>query len=218
MTARVGGSLELSPVHDARPALVRRVGQLIASEGTDRHVPGEAGIWVFIFGDLSIFALLFATYLHYRAEDVAMFNASQLTLNQACGLVNTLLLLTSSALVVTGVRAIRARLRTLASWMFIGAFCCGLGFMVVKYFEYSDKISHGLTPATNHFYMYYFAMTGMHLFHLVIGMSVLAFLCFKARATELTERQMSYVEGGACFWHMVDLLWILLFPLLYFVR
>lgn len=183
-----------------------------------RHLPGEPGIWVFIFGDMTVFALLFGTYLYYRAEDVALFDASQLALNQTYGVINTLLLLTSSLLVVVGVRALRQRANRIGQWMFAGAMACGAGFALMKFLEYDDKISQGLTPATNDFYMYFYILTGLHFVHLLMGMAVLLVLFIKARAPELDRRQLSFVDSGACFWHMVDLLWIVLFPLLYFVR
>jgi nitric oxide reductase NorE protein len=182
------------------------------------HVPGEPGVWVLILGDMTVFALLFGVYLHYRAEDPALFHASQLGLNQTYGVINTLLLLSSSLCVVTGVRAIRHRIAHVAPAMFAAAWLCGLGFVVNKYLEYSDKLAHGIKPATNDFWMYFYVLTGLHLVHLLLGMVVLA-LCFvQSRRPTLDARRFGFVEGGACFWHMVDLLWIVLFPLLYLVK
>jgi nitric oxide reductase NorE protein len=169
-------------------------------------------------GDMTVFAVFFATYLYYRGQQTELFNAGQHTLKQGYGVINTLLLLTSSLLVVTGVRAVRQRRTNIAPWMFAGAMLCGLGFTFMKFLEYGEKLSHGITPATNSFYMYYFILTGLHFFHLLLGMGVLAFLVRAARKPELTPKQFGFVEGGACFWHMVDLLWIVLFPLLYLVQ
>ncbi len=75
----------------------------------------------------------------------------------------------------------------------------------------------GYGTGANHFYLYYFILTGLHLFHVCVGIAVLVFLLTQARRTELSETRMGVVEGGACFWHLVDLLWIVLFPLLYLV-
>jgi nitric oxide reductase NorE protein len=181
------------------------------------HIPGEAGAWVFIFGDMIVFAVLFATYLYYRGQDAALFDRSQAALNQTYGAVNTLLLLASSLLVVMAVRTVRSRHR--AALPFIaGAFACGLAFSVLKVVEYSGKVSHGIKPATNDFFMYYFVLTGLHWFHLLIGLCVLSVLFALARKPQLSRRQFAFFEGGACFWHMVDLLWIVLFPLLYLVK
>lgn len=183
-----------------------------------RHIPGEEGTWVFIFGDMILFAIFFVTYLHYRSQNPELFNESQKHLQQAYGAINTLLLLTSSLFVIVGIRAIRRHAHRLAPACFASAFGCGIGFSIMKFLEYYDKVSHGLNPSTNNFFMYYFVLTGLHWFHLFIGLAVLTFLFFKARKVELTVKEFAFVEGGACFWHMVDLLWIVLFPLLYFVR
>lgn len=200
----------MSILVDTAPERVRNA----KSEG---HVPGETGVWVFIFGDMMVFAVLFATYLYYRAENVELFNTSQGALNQTYGAVNTLLLLLSSMLVVMAVRAVRKQMRRVAPWLIAGAFTCGLAFSALKVIEYTGKVDHGITPATNDFYMYYFILTGLHWFHLAIGLCVLGVLFVLARKPKLTQQQFAFVEGGASFWHMVDLLWIVLFPLLYLV-
>jgi nitric oxide reductase NorE protein len=181
------------------------------------HVPGEAGIWVFIFGDMVIFAVLFATFLYYRGKNVELFDRSQTALNQNYGAVNTVVLLVSSLLVVLAVRAVRKRM-PLAPQLVAGAIACGIIFSLLKVLEYTQKVSHGITPATNDFFMFYFVLTGLHWFHLAVGLAVLTTLYVFTRKPELTERRYAFIEGGACFWHMVDLLWIVLFPLLYLVK
>ena len=183
-----------------------------------RHLPGEEGMWVFIFGDMTVFALLFGVYLFYRGHDVARFDEAQQQLNQTYGAVNTLVLLTSSLLVVTAVRAMRREARDLARWLTYGAMACGVVFILNKALEYGDKISHGLVPATNQFFTYFYVMTGLHLFHVVLGLALLGFVVSLTRRPYLDARQRSYLEGAACFWHMVDLLWIVIFPLLYLVK
>lgn len=185
-----------------------------ASSRPEVHLPGEVGAWVFILGDMTIFAVLFATFLVARGKDVSLFSSSQVALNQDFGVANTLVLLTSSVLIAWGVRSIREG-KGPASWLFLGAFACGLSFSALKCMEYVGKVHHGITPATNDFYMYYFVLTGLHWFHVALGMVVLLVLFRLARKPSLTDQQLAFVEGGACFWHMVDLLWIVLFPLLY---
>jgi nitric oxide reductase NorE protein len=182
------------------------------------HVPGESGIWVFILGDMVVFAIMFATYLYYRGKDVALFNISQLRLNPDFGLVNTLLLLASSLLVVLAVGLVRAGNHRPARALILGAIGCGLAFSVLKVIEYSSKIDAGITPQTNQFFMFYFVLTGLHWFHLAIGLAVLGYMYFSARRTALDINQFAWFEGAGCYWHMVDLLWIVLFPLLYLVN
>ena len=185
---------------------------------TDRHIPGEAGFWVFIFGDMVIFAVLFATYLYHRSADPALFEQSQRSLNPDYGAFNTIVLLVSSLLVVMAVRAVRRGTGGVAPPLIAGAFVCGLIFSALKVVEWSEKIHAGLTPTKNDFYMYYFVLTGLHWFHLIVGLVVLTCLFFIARRDGLSRGQFAFLEGGACFWHMVDLLWIALFPLLYLVK
>lgn len=189
-----------------------------ASDPPGRHVPGEAGIWIFILGDMTVFALLFGVYVDARSKDPALFDRGQAALDQDYGAVNTLLLLTSSILVVMAVRALMAGSARPARLLVLGALACAAGFCVTKYLEWSDHLSHGLKPATSDFWTYYYVLTGLHLFHLLIGMGVLTFILVQTRRPVLSAGRLAFVEGGACFWHMVDLLWIVLFPLIYLVR
>jgi len=165
-----------------------------------------------------VFALLFGVYVDARAKDPGLFVHSQAILDKDYGVINTMLLLSSSLMVVTAVRAMRAGLRHLAPKLLVGAFCCGVGFCLTKYLEWGDHLRHGFNPGTNDFWMYYYILTGLHFFHLLLGMGVLAFLYTQSREARLGVRQVAFVEGGACFWHMVDLLWIVLFALLYLVK
>lgn len=183
-----------------------------------RHIPGEEGVWVFIFGDMTVFAILFGVYLYYRGEQPELFNEAQLLLNQTFGVVNTLVLLTSSLFVVTAVRAVRRDANVLATRLTYAAIICGFVFIVNKAIEYGQKISHGIVPATNQFFMYFYVMTGLHLLHVILGMAFLWFVVKLTRRASLSQREHGYLEGAACFWHMVDLLWIVIFPLLYLVK
>ena len=147
-----------------------------------------------------------------------LFDESRRTLSIGIGLTNTLVLLTSSLFVVTALRAIRASERFAARWLLVGALLCAAStFVGLKVVEYTAKVNQGHTPAQNAFYTYYFILTGLHLFHVVIGIVVLVLLLAQTRHAELSATRMALFEGGACFWHLVDLLWIVLFPLLYLV-
>ena len=190
----------------------------IAPESTKAHLPGEVGIWVFVFGDMMIFTLFFCTFVFYRAQEVELFRASQLVLNQNYGVINTMLLLTSSAFVFHAVRSIREGLARRGSVLLALAFLCGGGFAVIKIMEYSEKIGHDITPVTNNFYMFYFMLTGIHFMHVLLGLGVLVFLWLRSRRASITPGDIVLFESGATFWHMVDLLWIVLFPLLYLMK
>lgn len=180
-----------------------------------KWIPGEAGLWVFILGDMCMFAMFFGVFVYERAGQEAVFNASRDTLNTTLGAVNTLVLLTSSLAVVLGVRALRAAKADVARRFFAGAFVCGLVFSFDKYLEWSHHVHEGLTPEKNEFYMLFFVFTGIHFLHLLIGMGVLVFLWRLAGRTRGAAADMRALEGGASYWHLVDLLWVVLFPLLY---
>lgn len=181
-------------------------------------MPGETGVWVFILGDMLIFALFFVVFVYYRAHDVPLFSHSQSTLNQGYGAFNTFLMLTSSWFVALAIQAARKNLGKLSPNLFSLAFLCGLGFVMVKFFEYSEKIHAGITLTTNDFYMYYYVFTGIHLMHVLIGMGVLAFLWNTSRSGDFNEKNINVLESGASFWHLVDILWIVLFALLYLIK
>ena len=130
-----------------------------------------------------------------------------------------MILLTSSWLVALAVqlahrRASRERISRLLAW---GA-ACGLAFAVLKAVEYAKKLWAGISMLTNDFYMYYFTLTGLHLVHVAAGTLILLFLWRKASTASYERGNLAGLEAGATFWHMVDLLWVVLFPLLYLVR
>jgi len=164
-----------------------------------------------------VFGAFFATFMVERSKAPEVFDASRKTLNVGVGLTNTLVLLASSLCVVIALNAIRAGARSTATSAVAAAVVCGLAFFGLKVFEYASAIAAGHGPDANHFYLYYYILTGLHLFHVCVGMLVLAFLLMQTRRTELSATRIAVVEGGACFWHLVDLLWIVLFPLLYLV-
>jgi nitric oxide reductase NorE protein len=183
-----------------------------------RHLPGEEGIWVLILGDLAVFSIFFATYLVYRAGDPALYAASQASLDRGLGLLNTGLLLTSSLFVALAVRAAReARAPRVVAWL-SAALACGAGFVASKAFEWSTKLSAGVTLNTDEFFTFYYMFTGIHLLHVLIGVGVLAYLALRSRRPDPGSGWVSVMEGGGAFWHLVDLLWVVLFPLLYLVR
>jgi len=183
-----------------------------------RRLPGEAGIWVFIAGDLAIFSLFFLTYLYYRGDDVALFFASQQQLSLTFGTINTVLMLTSSWFVASAVHGVRRSQQGVARVCLLLAIACGAGFGVVKVFEYGEKIRAGLTLNSNDFYIYYYMLTGIHLLHVLIGTGVLIYLYRVVGSGCRDAVAIRNLESGASFWHVVDVLWIVLFALLYLVR
>jgi len=198
---------------ESGPTLARR-GEV--GRGGPRAMPGFEGFWVFITGDLALFTLLFGSFLAARSSDVEGFVAAQAALSPTHGGLNTLLLLTSSWAVARAVVAVRAG-EVDAARRFLGwGILAGAGFAVSKLVEYAGKLAHGDTPASSDFLMYYFALTGIHFLHVLVGLVLLTAMRRSWRRT--TPVRLTGVESLACYWHMVDLLWILLFPLLYLLR
>ena len=183
-----------------------------------KYIPGEIGVWMFVIGDMLVFTFFFCVFLFYRSFNIDLFNASQAALDQNLGAINTLLLLTSSWFVVAAIESIRHRTSKNGRPLFIGAFLCGAGFAVIKIFEFTEKVNSGITMGTNDFYMYYFFLTGVHFLHVIIGLGVLLALISKARASEFNDHDIRVFESGGVYWHMVDLLWIVIFPLIYLVQ
>jgi nitric oxide reductase NorE protein len=183
-----------------------------------RRLPGVEGVWVFVIADMTVFAVLFGSFIIGRHQNPDLFEGSRHALNPNFGGVNTLILLTSSWFAALALDAVRKSRFALAQRLIGGAFVCGLAFMVSKAIEYTEKLNAGISLLTNDFFMYYFALTGIHLFHVVAGNVVLLVLWFMARSRSFDPQRPVVLECGAIYWHMVDLIWIILFPLLYLVR
>ncbi len=183
------------------------------SQAADR-LPGEGSMWFFVIGDLLIFGGYFVGYMYFRGQEHAAFLAAQARLNVVVGAVNTIILLTSSLFVALGVAAARTgRARDAARLLGVG-WAFGAAFPLLKLFEYVPEITAGLTPGTNAFFMFYFVMTGLHLCHVLLGLVILGFVIRNL----LAQPRLSFVETGATYWHMVDVLWLILFALLYLMR
>jgi len=184
----------------------------------NRYPPGDLAIWIFILAELGVFAVFFAAYAFARVGDVALFNAGQETLDRGAALLNTLALITGSFFVVRAVAAIReSDDRGCVRWL-LAALGMGLVFLVVKGFEYAHHFEAGVTLSTNTFYMFYLSLTFFHFMHVILGMVILAAVALKAHAGGYSAADHTGVETGASYWHMVDLVWLILFPLIYVMR
>jgi nitric oxide reductase NorE protein len=181
------------------------------------HTPGEPGLWIFILGDMTLFGAFFLGYLVERRGDREAFAGSARALSGTLGTVNTVVLLTSSLVVVTALRNLRAARPRHAARLIGLAVALAATFAVLKTTEYRTLLVDGHQPAENSFFTYYFVLTGVHLLHLVVGAALLVALLVRTRRRPPHGGGLRFAEGVACYWHMVDLLWIALFPLLYLV-
>ncbi|MDT5223318.1 MAG: nitric oxide reductase NorE protein [Mycobacterium sp.] len=190
----------------------------VAERVKPRRLPGVDGVWVFIGADAVIFAILFLSFMQDRLKNPAMFEASRHTLNMNLGGIDTLILLTSSWSVALAIQALKRDVVDRVPRYLLGGVLTGLMFVVSKSFEYFQKFAHGITPGTDAFYMWYFTLTGIHLTHVLVGTGLLAFLWIRSRRGAWNSSRRVLPECVASFWHLVDLLWIVLFPLLYLMK
>lgn len=184
----------------------------------ERHPPGDLAIWVFILAELSVFGVFFAAYAFTRMNNVDLFNTYQQTLDRDAALINTLALITSSYFVVRGVSAIKAGLNRRCMGWLLAAISMGGLFVVVKISEYAHHFAQGINLSTNTFYMFYISLTFFHFMHVIMGMVILAAVALKATRGGYSASDHTGVETGASYWHMVDLVWLILFPLVYVMR
>jgi nitric oxide reductase NorE protein len=178
--------------------------------GILEDLPGDPMIWVLIFSELVAFGLFLGTFVVARAIHPAVFAAGQAALDSKLAGLNTLVLVTSGWAAARATKSARAgEKRTSRRWLLV-AMALGGVFIAIKLTEYAEEIGRGIGLETSPFFTLYFLLTGFHLLHVCLGIIILAVVCHRA--------EISGVETGAAFWHMVDLVWIVMFPILYLVR
>lgn len=176
--------------------------------------PGELGLWVFILGDMTLFGLFFAVFLWENRLDRAGFAESAAHLHRSIGAVNTLVLLLSSYLVVVALHAYRQGAMSRVRGVLLGVIGCAVVFAALKAVEYSAALSSGHV-VTSMFWTFYFVLTGIHLLHVLIGAVLVALWRRKTQGDTSTVSGRRFPEIAAVYWHMVDLLWVVIFTLLY---
>jgi nitric oxide reductase NorE protein len=190
----------------------------ITAPAASGRPPGDLAVWFVIFAELLTFGIFFLTYGFTRANHVALFDASQQLLDRRTGAINTVLLITSSYFVVRAVAAAKADdSRGAARWLF-AAMGLGTGFIVLKLNEFAHSFAAGITLSTNTFYMFYLSLTAFHFLHVVVGLLVLGIIAQKAWSGGYGAADHVGMETGAAYWHMVDMVWIVLFPLVYVIH
>jgi nitric oxide reductase NorE protein len=185
-----------------------------------RWIPGEVGIWAFILVDLSVFGGYYGVFMVLRATQPEIFLAGSQALSPTHGAVNTFFMLTASLFVALAVQHLRAGRADTARRLLTGAGVCGAAFIVNKPIEWVGQLLAGHGPHQDEFFQLYFLLTGIHLLHVCAAMIVVGLL--RRKCTEVigtpTRKQARYLENGASYWHLVDLIWMVLFALFYLVR
>ncbi|MBV5242016.1 MULTISPECIES: cytochrome c oxidase subunit 3 family protein [Mycolicibacterium] len=179
------------------------------------HLPGDIHMWVMVLGDLVVFGGYFIIFMIYRSMNPDEFLRAQQHLDINIGVLNTVILLTSSWFVARSVLATRAGRHDQAVRLIWAGGLCGVLFIAFKSYEWTQKIAAGHTNSEM-FYSFYYVLTGVHLVHVLLGLIVLGVLVRELRNPG--RRRASLVESGAVYWHMVDLLWVVIFALLYVMR
>jgi len=187
-------------------------------QGDVRLLPGDLAIWFFIFAELLVFAVFFIIYSIQRLQHIELFNQYQATLNKESGAVNTILLITASYFVVRAVQSIKAdEVEQCIKWLY-ASLAMGAGFLAIKSYEFYSKFSVGIDLNTNDFYFFYISLTFFHFLHVILGMIIIFAVIIFAKKGKYSAKEHTGIETAASYWHMVDLVWITLFPLVYIIR
>ena len=187
----------------------------------------KLGMWLFLFTEILLFGGMFLLYAIYRTKHAAEFHKAAEDLSRTAGTINTVILLTSSLTMALAISEVRKgnRERSLA---FQGlTILLGSAFLVVKYFEWSAKIGHGIFPNFPElmklakgemlYYGLYFVMTGLHGVHVLIGLGVLVYMLIGTFAGKINAGNFIQLENSGLYWHLVDTIWVYLFPLFYLI-
>lgn len=178
-------------------------------------IPGDIAVWILIFAEISEFALFFVIFIVAKAHHPEVFAEGALQLDTFSGIGNTFILLTSSFFIAKGVQAIRlGRAKESQKWI-IYTFLCGAAYCCVKTWEYHVNSQRGIGIETDLFFTIYYYLTFNHLLHVMFGMCGLLWVYLRSRFNAYSIEQHEGLEAAACYWHMVDLAWIIIFPLLY---
>ncbi|MGD8779345.1 MAG: cytochrome c oxidase subunit 3 family protein [Ignavibacteria bacterium] len=191
-------------------------------------VGSKMGMWLFLFTELLLFGGMFLAYAYYRFQYPDQFHYAATELNTGIGTLNTIILLTSSLTVALSITAIQKGKKIFTIFNLVLTIAFALAFIINKYFEWSAKIQHGIYPGSEEllnksngeiiYFGLYYVMTGLHGLHVIIGMIVLIFMLVFIIKDKVTQDKYVALENSGLYWHLVDLIWIFLFPLFYLIQ
>lgn len=190
-------------------------------------IASRMGMWLFLFTELLLFGGMFILYSVYRFTHPDEFHLAAKELNTIIGTFNTAILLTSSLTMALSIAAIQRKQKTLSVIFQLLTIVLALGFMVNKYFEWGAKFHHGIYPGSDTllskpsgeilFFGLYYVMTGLHGLHVIIGVVIIAFMTQFTMKDVITHDNYVKLESAGLYWHLVDIIWIFLFPLFYLI-
>jgi len=198
----------------------------------DPHYDEEAsklGMWLFIFTELLLFGGLFIVYSIYRYLNPEAFRIGGEELNVTIGAINTIVLLVSSMTIAMSTTALQKKNKGLVIFLLEVTIMLAIVFLINKYFEWGLKFKHGIYPGSGHmlsdfskgeilFFGLYFVMTGLHGLHIIVGMVIIIFALRGVQTGKVNADRPSLLENAGLYWHLVDLIWIFLFPLFYLIH
>lgn len=187
----------------------------------------KTGMWLFLFTEMLLFGGLFVVYSVYRLRNPEAFHLAAQELSVFIGTVNTIILLISSSTIAMSITAIRKQNKRLSLILIGITILLGLAFLVNKYFEWGGHIREHIYPGSPElalrgygdvlFYGLYFFMTGLHALHIIIGLVFIGFITVKIIRNKINSQRYVLLENSGLYWHLVDLIWIFLFPLFYLI-
>jgi cytochrome c oxidase subunit III len=202
-------------------------GAMEKSEEQRDRTGAKYGMWFFLFTEILFFGGMFILYSIFRAKYAQDFHAAAAEENLLLGSINTAVLLTSSLSIALSISALKKGDYRLSVLLQTATILMGLAFLVIKYFEWTAKISKGIYPDSPVllkmsggeilFFGLYYVMTGLHGLHVLIGVAVIGFMVYFTRTGDITSENFSKLENTGLYWHFVDIVWIYLFPLFYLI-
>ena len=187
----------------------------------------KIGMWLFLLSEILLFGGLFILYSAYRYKNPAEFHLAAWELNRLLGTLNTLILLTSSLTMALSIYFIQKGNRKGSVSFLMATIFLGSLFLIMKYAEWGAKIGHGIYPDSPRllgrskgevlFYGLYYSMTGLHGLHVLVGILVLSVMLFLMMKGKINENRSIPLENSGLYWHLVDIIWIFLFPLFYLI-
>jgi cytochrome c oxidase subunit 3 len=191
------------------------------------YTGAKMGMWIFLFTEMLFFGGLFLLYAVYRSDYLQGFHTAAEELDTVFGTVNTIVLITSSLTMALSIAAMNHNNKRLSLRFQAITILLGLTFLVIKYFEWSAKIHHGIYPGSPEllersrgqiiFFSLYFVMTGLHGIHVIVGIIVIGFMMKWSMQDIINTDDFIKLENTGLYWHFVDIVWIYLFPLLYLI-
>lgn len=215
------------PIRFIHKFLNSRIPKLAFMERHQDDTGSKIGMWLFLLSEILLFGGLFILYSSYRYKNPLDFHLAAWELNRVLGTINTLVLITSSLCMALSILFIRKGDRRLSMIFLSATIFLGLLFLGVKYVEWTVKIGHGLYPNSPRllgrrygeviFYGLYYSMTGLHGLHVLVGLFILFVMLVLMAKGKINGNRFIPLENTGLYWHLVDIIWIFLFPLFYLI-